>query len=250
MKSLNTLVLLPLLGVFFAGGCRSPLDLTSTWTNSPVSIDGSNSDWTSLTTLESPSLSLGARNDQEYLYLCLTTADPGIQAQILFAGFTVWFPSNHQGAHPFGIQFPLKRDRPARIEGRDQFEAMFQAFEPGMNSLLILEGSDRQQFSVLQAPAIKVRIGLTRGLLIYEIQVPLKTTSDTPYAAVPTAGGVVAATFETSVADRDELQSSSTRPGRSMRRGPGGAPPASLGGSETPGQLRLHAIIHLGQSGL
>ena len=234
----------------FSNGCRSPLDLASEWTGSPVNIDGSSSDWTSLTAIESPSLSLGARNDQEYLYLCLTTSDPGIQAQILFAGFTVWFPSSHQGAYPFGIQFPLKRDRPARIEGRDQFEAMFLAFEPSMNSLLILEGSDRQQFSVLQAPAIKVRIGLTRGLLVYELQVPLRKASASPYAAVPDDGGDVAVTFETSVADRDELPSGSTRPARSMRRGPGGAPPATLGGSETPSQLRLHAVIHLGQSGL
>ncbi|MEX2116698.1 MAG: hypothetical protein WEB37_07420 [Bacteroidota bacterium] len=237
--------------LFFAltlsSGCRSPLDLTSTWTASPVSMDGSSSDWTTLKTLESPSLSLGARNDQENLYLCFTTGDQNVQAQILFAGFTIWFPSSHEGARPFGIQFPLKQDRPVRAEGRDQFEAMFLAFEPRMNSLLVLEESDRQQFSVLQAPGIQVHIGLAQGLLVYELKVPIKREPSTPYAAVPTADRTIAVTVETSISTRDELPAASSRPGRSARRGPGGAPPTNLGGPATPEQLKLHAVIHLSQ---
>ncbi len=229
-----------------SGGCRTPLDLASVWTGSPVRIDGSSSDWTTLTVLKSPSLSLGARNDEENLYLCLTTADPDIQAQILFAGFTVWFLPSHEDAEPLGSQFPVKQDRPGRVDDRDQFESLFQAFEPRMNFLLVLEGFDRQQFSVLEAPGMQVLIGLSRGLLVYELQVPLKKTPKTPYAAVPAADGSIAVTFETSAPDRDELRAGSTRPDRPSRRRPGGQPPADLGGPETPEQLRLHIVIRLG----
>ncbi len=249
MKNLDFRGLIPVLLVF-ASGCRGPLDLTSNWTGSPVAIDGSSSDWTALTAVETPPLSLGARNDQQNLYLCLSTADPDLQTQILFAGFTAWFPSSHQDARPFGIQFPLRQDRPVRIEDLGQFEAMFQAFEPRMNSLLILEGTERQQFPVLQTPGIKVRIGLTNGLLVYELQVPLTSGPAMPYAAIPGVDGTVSVSFETSLPDRDQLQTGSTRPGRSSRRGPGGGPPSNIGGSEGPQQFRLKATIHLGQPGL
>ena len=246
MKNLNVPALISMLLVMTAG-CRSPLDLTSTWAGSPMSIDGSSSDWTALTTVETPSLSLGARNDGENLYLCLSTTDPDLQMQILFAGFTVWFPSTHEGARPFGLQFPLRQDRPVRIEDRDQFEAMFLAFEPRMSSLLILEGSERQQFPVLQTPGIKVRIGLANGLLTYELKVPLISSPAIPYAAVPGTDRTVSVSFETSAPDRDQLQTGSTRPGRSGRRGPGGGPTSSIGGPDTPQPLRLKATIHLGQ---
>lgn len=248
MKS-NNLPSLLSLGFVLVIGCRSPLELSSSWTGTRVSIDGSSADWTSLHIVGSPSLALGAQNDHENLYLCLTTTDPDIQTQILFAGFTVWFPSSHDGARPFGIQFPLRQDRAVRVDERDQFEAMFQAFEPRMISLLILEGSDRQQFSVLQAPGIQVRIGLTSGLLVYELQVPIKTGSAAPYAAIPAADNTVAVNFETTPPNRDELLAGSTRPGRSARRGPGGGPTASIGGSEMPDKLRFHTVIHLGQPG-
>lgn len=233
----------------FVTSCRSPLDLASTWTGAPMTIDGSRADWTELSVMESPPLSLGARNDQQNLYLCLTTADPDVQMQILFAGFTIWFPSSHDGARPFGLQFPLKQDRPIRIEDRDQFEAMFQAFEPRMNSLLILDGSENQQFPVIQTPGIKVHVGLKGGVLVYELQVPLNATSSTPYAAVPTADGTIAISFEASPPGRDRLQAGSTRPGRSGRRGPGGGPMSNIGGSESPEQIRFRAVVHLGQAG-
>jgi hypothetical protein len=249
MKNMRLQRMIPILFVF-AAGCRSPLDLASTWTGSPVTIDGSGSEWTSLTALETPSLSLGARNDHQNVYLCFSTTDPELQTQILFAGFTVWFPGSHEGARPFGLQFPLKQDRPVRIEDRDQFESMFQAFEPRMNSLMILEGSERQQFPVMQTPGIKVRLGMTSGMLLYELQVPLRSAQGIPYAAVPGTDGTIAVTFETTEPDRD-LQTGSTRPGgRSGRRMPGGGPAASIGGSETPRQFRLKTVIHLGQPGL
>lgn len=221
-------------------GCRSPLELSSKWTDSPLSIDGSRSDWATLTIVESPSVSLTARNDEENLYLCVATDDPDVQTQMLFAGFTVWFPATHDGAKPFGIQFPLRQDRPVRAEDTGHFEALFQAFEPRLNSLMILEGSDREQFSLLQAPGIRVRVGLTDKLLVYELQVPLKNTPTTPYAAVPTSNGVVDVLFEASLSTLDRSGERSPDPTRPARR-----KPAGRGSRSAPEQIRLQAVIHL-----
>lgn len=233
--------LFPLLGFFLlVMGCRSPLELSSSWASSPLNIDGSRSDWTTLTIVESPPVSVAARNDEENLYLCLATSDPDVQTQVLFAGFTVWFPATHDGARPFGIQFPLRQDRPVRLEDRGRFEALFQAFEPRLNSLIILQGSSREQFSLLQAPGIRVRVGLTDELLVYELQVPLKNAAATPYAAVPTANGVIDVLFEASLATRDRSPERSPDTGRPARRKSTGR-----GGSGTPEQIRLQAVIHL-----
>lgn len=232
----------PLLGFLLViMGCRSPLELSSTWTDSPLSIDGSRSDWTTLTIVESPSVSLAARNDEENLYLCVATDDPDVQTQMLFAGFTVWFPATHEGAKPFGIQFPLRQDRPVRAEDAGHFEVLFQAFEPHLNSLIILEGSDREQFSVLQAPGIRVRVGLASELLVYELQVPLKHAPAVPHAAIPTPNGALDVLFETAPPNRDESREDPRTSDRPARRRSG----TGKGGRGAPEQLRLQVVIHL-----
>lgn len=228
--------LFPWLGLLLVTvGCRSSLELSSAWTESPLNIDGSRSDWSNLTIVKSPRGFVGARNDAENLYLCFATDDPGIQTQILFAGFTVWFPGTPEGAKAFGIQFPLRQDRPVRGEDRGRFEALFQAFEPRLNSLLILEGSDREQFSVFQAPGIRVRVGMAGEMLVYELQVPLKNAPGIPHAAVPTAEETVEVLFETAPSDRDEFG----------QEPPASDHPSRTSGRSGPEQPRLRAVIHL-----
>lgn len=237
---------LPYLLALLFLGCRSPLDLSSSWNSSVILIDGSRTEWSDLTTLESPAVSVGARNNGEYLYLCLTTSDPVRQAQVLFAGFTAQF-SPAEGRE-FSVHFPLPQDRPPRAEDRGQFESMFRAFEPRMHSLIVATDGDRQQFGLQQAPGIRVRVGLQEGVLVYELQVPIRQTETSPYAAIPGADGTVAVTFETMPPARDGLPGSgSSRPGGRSRRGPGGGAPTALGGSDAPEPFLLRMNVHLGR---
>ncbi len=232
----------PLVGILLLSiGCRGPLELSSSWVDSPINIDGSRIDWTTLTVLKSPAGSVGARNDAENLYLCFATDDPDIQTQVLFAGFTVWFPGTHEGTRPFGIQFPLRQDRPIPGEDRGRFDALFQAFEPRLNSLMVLQGPDREQFSVLQAPGIRVRVGLTGEILVYELQVPLESAAETPYAAVPTSAGTIDVIFEAAPPDRDDSHDELPVANR-----PSGKTTGAGKGSRTgPEHLRLKAVVQL-----
>ena len=58
---------------------------------------------------EDKEFSLGLRNDDKNLFLCLTIDNPMMRAQALTRGLTVWFDPDGGRAKTFGIQFPIGR---------------------------------------------------------------------------------------------------------------------------------------------
>ncbi|MBI4417339.1 MAG: hypothetical protein HY563_01090 [Ignavibacteriales bacterium] len=211
--------LIPFLFVLCIGftGCRSTIELVSVQAVGNIQIDGSPVEWEGrLTRFKSPAVSMGVRNTEEHLFLCLTTADPAIQTQILFAGLTVRFESSGEMV-PFAIQYPLRQDQPVRPRAPGEgLEVIFGAFAPHLHTLQIVRESDRQMFSVLDVPGIQVRIGMANSVLTYELQVPL---IQAPYYAVPSPDGILTVTFETTSVDRFLPGAGSSRPeGRKRER--------------------------------
>ena len=86
------------------------LEWTSTWRGEPIRIDGNAEDWHGLTLpVEKQRFSVGLQNDAEALYLCVTTRDRVLAAQIARQGLMVWLDpgSEKPKKHVFGIHFPI-----------------------------------------------------------------------------------------------------------------------------------------------
>jgi len=87
----RTLLLLVTLGLLLLTDCASTASLPAPSRQNEIRIDGQGEDWQGgLTAVESLGLSIGARHDDEALYLAIATAKPALQMAILRRGLTVW----------------------------------------------------------------------------------------------------------------------------------------------------------------
>lgn len=182
-------------------GCSSTVELASAWKTGEINVDGNDNDWSNATTyVKSAAVSIGAKNDNEYLYLCLI-ATPQMQRQIFMQGLTVWFDAEGSQNKAFGIHFPLGmrgRGRPISRDGNRDPEDMRAQMEQARRELEILgPGKDeRQRVLLLQLQDLTLRFGSSQDLLVYELKVPLRRSAKHPYAIGVESGQFVGVGFE------------------------------------------------------
>jgi hypothetical protein len=232
-------MLLTVAGLLALAGCGSTQDLSSAWSSNAVTIDGDASDWGSgLANLKDTKVYLGVRNDGDYLYLCLNSQDQQFRRQMIGLGLTVWFEP--KGGDRLGILFPigiLKEGGRSAFEGgesqdpedREQIgqQALrdFEVLGPGKD--------DRNLFSVVQSPGISMKVGGRKGQTVYELRVPLKKSSEHPYAIGADPGSTVGIEIETGKFEggsRPGGMGEGMRGGRRPRGGEG------MGGEGMPGE--------------
>ena len=106
--------------VFSLSGCSSTAELQSGWDAGAVKIDGNISDWENgLHPVKDEGVSLGFKNDDKYLYICLVTNDRAKIMQMMRAGFIVWFTPQSGNPETFGIKYPM----PPSLLGKDERES-------------------------------------------------------------------------------------------------------------------------------
>ncbi len=230
--------------------CRSPMELTSSWKQSDIVIDGNNMDWQGFTTvLSSHNGTIGVLHDNDFLYLCFTTTERQFHAQMVGFGFTVWFDPDGGNNKIFGIHFPLGFDGGGRAlmsqaeENTSQMLERFLDRIPPQLELLGPGADERHRVSVAQASGISVRLGRSQDALVYELKVPLKKSDQSPWALTIDPTKPLGIGLETSEPSRDRLQNqraqaAPARGGRGGRGGGGGATAANPG-QEPPQLLKL-----------
>lgn len=188
-------------GALMAAGCATTMRMDSLWPNQEVVVNGQFDDWHgALYYFEDSEFSLGLRNDEHFLYLCMTAESPMIRTQILARGLTIWFDPSGGKEKVFGIQFPIGRqesfDRRQPLNNEESAEMMARreqrdpaAQERMLQRMVreaILIGPDqdtRNQIPVEDLRGIQLKIDLSGGLMVYEMRVPLERTEDWAYAA-------------------------------------------------------------------
>lgn len=177
--------------IAMAGGCSSTMQLASNWTPETIPIDGSMKEWSDSTLFaQKDDLSYAVKNDDQYLYLFVMSATPNLGRQMVFRGMTVWFDPNGGSKKTLGVRFPLGMGRgemPIRSDGQDgeqrgnRFTEMerqalneFEFLGPGEN--------DRQRVSRIQGQGVEFYINATPERFVYEMKIPLKYSSEHPYA--------------------------------------------------------------------
>jgi hypothetical protein len=101
------------------------------------------------------------------------------------SGLTIWFDGECGNDHILGIRYPLGRQDTHSEFHSDADEAQINSILD--QSLIELEiigpkKEDVRRYSALDVPGIKVRLTHLRGALVYELRVPLKKSTDSPFA--------------------------------------------------------------------
>jgi len=128
------------------------------WSQEQVNIDGDESDWQeALTYVEGKNVSLGVKNDGEFLYVCLVSTDRMLRRQMMMRGFTVWFDPDGGKEKTFGLRFPIGMiDSGRMFSGRGRGgdpESMREDFSRSLAELeLIWPEEERQPVFPLQMP--------------------------------------------------------------------------------------------------
>lgn len=104
-----------------APGCGDVV-LKSRALDTPVVVDGKYDDWDGrMTTVQGGSMSIGACNDTENLYVIIVVGDEEKQRSIMMSGLTLWFDPAGGTDGQFGIHYPLGLRDPERFIERPAF---------------------------------------------------------------------------------------------------------------------------------
>ena len=85
-------------------GC-SGSTFVSSWNNGEITIDGSRQEWgEQIHYLEDEKIAFSVKNDENFFYLFIATAERERIMQIMSTGLTVWFDPQNSDGKTFGIQ--------------------------------------------------------------------------------------------------------------------------------------------------
>jgi hypothetical protein len=253
----QAVLLLMTFGLIFLSVACGDTELSSTWKDRDIVIDGKSNDWLdALYYFEDDDVSVGFFNDSEYLYICLLAEDYSIQRQVVMQGFTLWLDPTGGKEKTFGIKFPLgmmamggdrmpaemggERPDRERMEGmqreRPDPEMIRKAFEQTLDELEILGPGEDERMRILveEAEGLEISVRNETGLLTYELRIPLQSLGENSYAIGTTAGALIGVGLEVPKPDMDEMKNMMKGRGGGGRLPgggqPGGRPPGGMGG--------------------
>lgn len=261
-----------LVGALLSQGCSSQLKLDSRWSPEQINIDGDESDWQgALTYIDGKNVSLGIKNDGEFLYICLVSADRSLQRQMMMRGFTAWFDPDGGKEKTFGIRFPIGMiDSGMMFSGRGRGgdpESMQEDFSRTLAELELIwpEEERRTRLPIANAQGIAAVMGDRMDRLVYEMKVPLRKGEDLPYAIGIKDGQPLGMGLETEEMDREAMRARMGRGGSGGGRGGrggfgGGRGGGGFGGGgrgrggagqrpQMPEQFKLWLAFQLGKEG-
>lgn len=202
MKSISMRIILSVLLLELAD-CRtfSTFTMQSVAPPHPMEIDGRTEDWKGNLFLESEHLELGFLNDRDNLYVCLLTKDDFTRAEILSRGLTVWFDPKGGTHHVLGIEFPLglppdEQKLPLR-ETKEGPELENVPQNVPMTEMEILrEKEPPRRLTLSEAKGIDVKVRPTSDAIVYELKIPLASSSEHPIAVGTEPGQRIGIGFE------------------------------------------------------
>lgn len=207
-------------------GCSGPT-FVSSWNDSAITIDGSRKEWgEQIHYLEDEKIAFSVKNDDDFLYLFIATADRERIMQIMSTGLTVWFDPQNSDGRTFGIQYPIRRmqdpgsernvrDMSKESNGKNKIKKRLENFKSTQNEILIV---NEDNFPLNAIPlktegGVKAEIGIEMEQLVYELRVPLANSHNQIFAdALPNEE--IKLTFESGEIERPER-------GEGMARNPG-----------------------------
>jgi len=224
------LIVLIVPGALSASGGKDIVFKTG-WKDRDLVIDGRNGDWQgALGYLSDPPVMLGFLNDDNAIYVCLSTNLPAVREGMLRRGVTVWIDPKGGKRKTLGIRLaPLAPpggpgDGPhgGLPEGAEERsgeppappEGAFERDGSAPPAQLTVRLPGRDEWTPIEGGAggIEAVIEESNGLAVFEMKVPLKSGPEAAVAIGAGPGTAISMSFETPRPERP--------PGRP--EGPGG----------------------------
>ncbi len=164
----------------------------SKWVTSPITIDGSNNEWTgdTLTFEKKVSVDYAFRNDSENLYVLFIFKDRKFMSSINKTGMTLWFNTEGKKKKKHGVRFqikilkadafislleqkrgPLPEEQKEEIRSKPSYPVFF-------NEVIDQKGKASIIDSGPSAPAFNSMIG--EGIIAYEFRIPIRRGEEQP----------------------------------------------------------------------
>lgn len=197
---------------------------------------------------------VGFINDDEYLYLCLLSADEQVLMRAMAAGFTVWFEGSGKKDERLNVKFPLGGTMPRRENfqpGENERADRIAEFLRDQSGIVLAQAgrNEKLDLSDLDDYGLEAKIGEHLGRMVYEIRVPLHGSKDFPYAINARAGKPIKVGFELGKMKMPERE---RRPRGDFRMGGGGPvgmgrgrPPGGGRGFERPKEFKFEVSVYL-----
>jgi hypothetical protein len=230
-------------------GCGSSEQIASKWSESRIQIDGNLKEWSDSTVFaDKDGIRWGVMNDDEYLYLCVMSAKPNLGRQVMARGMTVWFDPNGGEKKTLGVRFPIGMSRggavPIQEEGEDKDQRGNSVPLMGRQALNEFEflgptENDIQMVPRMQGQGVELHLTSTPERFVYELKIPLASSSKHPYAVESHKGAAIGVGVETNTPGRAAANEGSGEGrgegGRGGRTGGGGGRGGRMPGGMGPG---------------
>jgi uncharacterized membrane protein YgcG len=185
MKSISQVIMHSLLlSILLISACSSE-KYVSNWNTDAIIVDGNQSDWEGkLNYIEDERAAVGAFNDNENLYLCLTTDDRGKIMQLLNLGMTLWLEPDNDNIRTRGIKYPMQsedfdregiREARGKVAQDNYIEKLLVDFQRKQPELQIV---NEDNYSLYMYPidndsGINIKLGMSMQQFVYEISIPI-----------------------------------------------------------------------------
>ena len=258
-------------------GCSSSKSLMSSWQNKEIKIDGNPAEWLPvMQQIPDKKVSVGFKNDSKFLYLCFMTEDRAKIYQIMRNGFVVWYETESNEYKTYGVRYPLpinfseqksmgkegeqrqggEREKAAgndmgaglgeQAEGgkdlgqRENLDKFFQNFFQKQNEIEVID-KDRFPLTALSLPnkeGTEAKFGTWKGMLVYELKVPLAVGGDYSFSAGAVPGDNLKVRFETETLSARSMGEQGESGGQRGQRPGGGMGGGMRGGGMRGGGMR------------
>jgi H/ACA ribonucleoprotein complex subunit 1 len=248
-------------------GAAQKAKLMSEWPKTPVVIDGKDTEWPMLVSIEKDvHLSIAVKNDDQTLYIALITSDAVTALQTLNEGLIVWMDAEGGTKKRFGFRYPVGRPAGSQGGNRGRYasgggerggqgqtgeqqgqggreagyvgpppdpEAIWnRAASDGRLMTAELLGPEKDQVRTLMldaSPSIRAKIGHAEGMMVYELAIPLATSPESPDGLGVRPGAIIGIGLETPER-KAETSGSGGRGGGGYGGGMGGRGGGGYGG--------------------
>jgi uncharacterized membrane protein YgcG len=198
------------------GAAGAKAKLQSQWKDRDVRMVGNLNAWGQFVPVTQNShFAVSLYNNQNFLYVSLRTSDLATRLQLFESGLIVWLDAQGGNKERFGIQYPLGAldyGFPQRGGGRDGLpgandgagnaaprpqnpDAMWEeAVADGRLDTIEVLGpgkDDRRRLTLGKVDGMAAKIWSLEGVVTYQLQVPLRASSELPYGIGAAPGAVI-----------------------------------------------------------
>ncbi len=195
------------------------MNVISNWTDTPLTIDGLNTDWGNLprTYFKDEGVSLGLANSADNLYIMIQFRDLKILRAASKRGFTVWLDKTGKENRDFGLRYicnpPIDSTlMNSRMDSYNDPHSRMDAKQASnrrvIEQIIVLNNPEKPGVSISPdgSEGVSAKLDNTNGVYVYEFGIPLQASDSVPYAIDTELGEAISIGFEYGGMDREKME--------------------------------------------